>query len=83
LRFAQPETRSELRAAFSALATVVAPGSVDMEVATETFWAALHGLAELERSGRVRRSARNERIAFLVSALFENNKKSGGGQRRT
>ncbi|MGJ4944312.1 TetR/AcrR family transcriptional regulator [Bradyrhizobium sp. HKCCYLS1011] len=69
LRFAKAETRPELRAAFEALAAVVAPFCADVAVATETFWAALHGLAELERSGRIRPSARAERIALVVAAL--------------
>jgi len=70
LRFAEAETRPELQAAFEALATVVMPFCVDVEVATETFWAALHGLAELERSGRVRPSARDERVDIVVRALI-------------
>ena len=73
LRFAQAETRPELQAAFEALATVVTPfclDAVDVEVVTETFWAALHGLAELERSGRIRPGARAERIMLVVRALL-------------
>jgi AcrR family transcriptional regulator len=69
LRFAAAETRPELRAAFEALAMVVTPYCVDVEDATETFWAALHGLAELERSGRIRPSARVQRIRLVVRAL--------------
>jgi len=69
LRFAEAETRPELRAAFDALATVVTPFCVDVDVVTETFWAALHGLAELERSGRIRPSARVERIMLVVRAV--------------
>jgi len=71
LRFAEADTRAELRDGFAALASVVAPSRCDVEVATETFWAALHGLVELERSGRIRKSARNERIALVVRALLE------------
>jgi AcrR family transcriptional regulator len=69
LRFAQAETRPELRAAFEALATVVTPFCVNVATVTETFWAALHGLYELERSGRNRPSARVERIDLVVRAL--------------
>jgi len=69
LRFASAETRPELHAAFEALAAVVTPFCVDVEVVTETFWAALHGLAALERSGRIRPSARDERIALVVRAI--------------
>jgi len=70
LRFAEAEARPELRAAFEALATVVAPFCVDVDTVTETFWAALHGLVELERSGRIRPSARVERIMLVVRALI-------------
>jgi AcrR family transcriptional regulator len=69
LRFAEAKTRPELRAAFEALAAVIKPFCVDVAVATETFWAALHGLAELERSGRIRAGARDERIALVVRAI--------------
>jgi AcrR family transcriptional regulator len=69
LRFGEAETRPELRAGFDALAAVVAPFCADAEVVTETFWAALHGLAELERSGRIRPSARRERIDLVVQAI--------------
>ncbi|WP_338829303.1 TetR/AcrR family transcriptional regulator [Bradyrhizobium sp. 27S5] len=69
LRFAEAGTRPELRAGFEALAAVVAPFCVDVAVVTETFWAALHGLAALERSGRIRPSARGERIALVVRAI--------------
>jgi AcrR family transcriptional regulator len=70
LRFAEVDTKSELKDGFAALAAVVAPSSADVGVATETFWAALHGLAELERSGRIRQSARTERVALVVRGLL-------------
>lgn len=69
LRFAEAETRPELRAAFESLAAVVTPFCADVAVVTEAFWAALHGLAELERSGRIRPSARVERITLVVRAM--------------
>ena len=69
LRFAEAGTRPELRAAFEALAAVVTPFCVDVAVVTETFWAALHGLAELERSGRIRPGMRGERITLVVRAI--------------
>ncbi len=71
LRFAEADTQSELKQGFAALAAVVTPSRSDAEVATETFWAALHGLAALEHSGRIRPSARDERVAFIVRALLE------------
>ena len=70
LRFAEADTRPELRAAFEAIATVVRPFCVDADVVTETFWAALHGLAELERSGRIRPSVRVERVMLVVRAVL-------------
>jgi AcrR family transcriptional regulator len=70
LRFAEDDTKSELKDGFEALAAVVAPSSADVDVATETFWAALHGLAELERSGRIRQGARSERVALVVQGLL-------------
>ena len=69
LRFAQAETRPELLAGFEALSAAVKPFCVDVDVVSETFWAALHGLYELERSGRIRPSARVERIDLVVRAL--------------
>ncbi len=70
LRFAEAETKLELRAAFDALAAVVEPDDRDVALVTETFWATLHGLVELERSGRIRASARAERIALVVRGLI-------------
>ena len=69
LKFAQDGTRSELSDAFAALAAVVTP-ALDVAALTETFWASLHGLADLERSGRIRQEARDERVELLVSGLF-------------
>jgi AcrR family transcriptional regulator len=71
LRFAEAGTRPELRAGFEALAAVVKPfcGDMDVDAVTETFWAALHGLAQLERAGRIRPGMRGERIALVVGAI--------------
>ena len=69
LRFAEAGTRPELRAAFEALAAVVTPFCADVDAATETFWAVLHGLSELERSGRIRPAARGERMNLVVRAI--------------
>lgn len=70
LRFAQADTKPELKDAFAALAAFVTPSGSDVEVTTETFWAALHGLAELERSGRIRHSARDERVTLVIDGLL-------------
>ena len=77
LRFAEAGTRPELWAAFEALAAVVTPFCAEVAVVTESFWAALHGLAELERSGRIRPGLRAERIALVVHAIAA----SAGGSR--
>lgn len=69
LRFAEDDTRPELKEAFAALAAVIPQSQGDAGVATETFWAVLHGLAELEGSGRIRRSAREERVRIVTAAL--------------
>lgn len=69
LRFADAETKPELQAAFDALAEAVTPFCVDVDVATETFWATLHGLSELERSGRIKSTTRGDRIAMVIRAF--------------
>lgn len=43
LRFAEPGTRLELKAAFEALEAVVTPANPDVALATETFWASCAG----------------------------------------
>ena len=80
LRFAEAGTRPELRAGFEALAAVVAPFCAEVADVTETFWAALHGVATLERSGRIRPSARNERIALIVRAIVVSGKSPRTGR---
>ena len=69
LRFASPDTKPELKAAFAALGAVVSQLDDDDGAATETVWAALHGMAELERSGRIRNSSRDERVSLVVNGL--------------
>jgi AcrR family transcriptional regulator len=70
LHFAQPDAPRELGAAFHALATVVSPFCAQVDVATEAFWAALHGAAQLERHGRIRPAFRVQRVAMIVQALL-------------
>jgi len=70
LRFADASTPDALKDAFAALAEVIPPSARDGEDTTETFWAALHGLAGLERSGRIRAGAREARVALLVGGLI-------------
>jgi AcrR family transcriptional regulator len=70
LRFAQPDVQTELRDAFNALASVVAPFCQEVEAATETLWAALHGAAELERNGRIRPASRTQRLGLIVQSVL-------------
>jgi AcrR family transcriptional regulator len=55
LPFATPEAPAALHAGFDELAMAVRPhaGDDDLGLLTETFWAALHGLTTLTRSGRL------------------------------
>jgi len=69
LRFADADTGPDLKDAFAALAAVIDSAPDAVEIVTETFWAALHGLAQLEHSGRIRPSARDERVRLVVLAL--------------
>lgn len=71
LRFAEADTMIELKDAFAALAAVVTPRQSDRDLATETLWASLHGLAELESSGRIRRNVRDERLELVVAVLCQ------------
>lgn len=69
LRFARSDTPPQLREGFGAMATVIAPFSKDVDTATETFWAALHGLAQLERHGRIRPAFRADRITLIMQMV--------------
>ena len=71
LRFAEADTDPVLRDAFSALASVVSPFTTDPDIATEFVWSTLHGLAELERAGRIKSGGRSKRIEMLVRSLAE------------
>jgi AcrR family transcriptional regulator len=71
LRFARSDTPPELREAFRAMAAVVGPFYEDTDTATETFWGALHGLAELERHGRIRPAFRAQRITLIVQMVAD------------
>ena len=53
LRFAEGDTRPELREAFEALAASVKPLSPEGRIATEVVWGGLHGMALLEGAGRI------------------------------
>ena len=69
LHFAASDTPPELSAAFAELRAVVAAvaDTADADTATETLWAALHGLATLGRSGRLRSGYDSERVNLLAA----------------
>ena len=68
LRFAAQDTPPQLSAAFAALhqaVCMVADGQ-DADTLTEVFWAALHGLVTLGRTGRLRPDHDSDRLQVLV-----------------
>jgi AcrR family transcriptional regulator len=69
LRFAVEDTPPELVAAFAGLREAVSAvaNDADADTLTEVFWAALHGLATLGRSGRLRPDYQRERVDLLVA----------------
>ena len=64
-RFASDETPAELRHAFEALVAVLGHGR-GAETRAELFWSMLHGVAVLERDGRLPPELREERIAEIA-----------------
>ena len=72
LAFAQEDTPEPLKDAFAALLESlgeVAGDGVHPGVFTETFWAALHGLATLTRAGRLPPEYAEQRVELLVDRL--------------
>ncbi|MEU2774436.1 TetR/AcrR family transcriptional regulator [Streptomyces sp. NPDC007162] len=70
LPFATPEAPEPLQAAFREILQVIEPITADDEnpgILTETFWAALHGLVTLTRSGRLPEPAHEERLTLLIA----------------
>lgn len=68
LPFATPEAPAALREAFGELLRAVEPvaGAGDApDLLTETYWASLHGLVTLMRSGRLPEGAHERRLALL------------------
>ncbi|MGW5464553.1 TetR/AcrR family transcriptional regulator [Streptomyces sp. NPDC003996] len=75
LPFATEEAPAPLREAFGELLAVVEPITAEGEepgLLTETFWAALHGLVTLMRSGRLPEEAHDRRLALLIAHLTGN-----------
>ena len=68
LRFAAQDTPAQLDAAFAELrhAVGLAADEHDADTLTEVFWAALHGLVTLSRTGRLRPGYDSDRLQLLV-----------------
>ncbi|MCX4765170.1 TetR/AcrR family transcriptional regulator [Streptomyces sp. NBC_01275] len=69
LPFATPEAPAALWAAFNELLTAVEPAAAegdDPGLLTETYWAGLHGLVTLMRSGRLPERAHEQRLELLI-----------------
>jgi AcrR family transcriptional regulator len=64
LNFATDDTPSQLNEAFATLKAAV--GGHDADTMTEVFWAALHGLVILTRTGRLRPDQESARLRLLV-----------------
>ena len=73
LRFAAQDTPPQLRAAFAELHQAVegVTDDQDAEALTEVFWAALHGLVTLTRTGRLRPGFDSERLQLLVNQFTD------------
>ncbi|WP_227980324.1 TetR/AcrR family transcriptional regulator [Nocardia spumae] len=63
-----PDAPEALRAAFAELEAVFHPLVPESELGTyaEVYWSALHGLAALDRSGRLRPDLREQRMQVLM-----------------
>ncbi|GAB1327422.1 TetR/AcrR family transcriptional regulator [Streptomyces sennicomposti] len=69
LPFATPEAPAALQEAFGELAKAVEPVAAEgdePELLTETYWAGLHGLVTLMRSGRLPEGGHERRLALLI-----------------
>ena len=79
LRFgADEDTPPQLSAAFSVLRDAVGEvaGHLDSDTLTEVFWAALHGLVVLARTGRLRPGQESARLELLVGQFTNEGKAS-------
>lgn len=72
LPFGTDETPPDLVAAFTEIRDAIADATPEAEADTlaEVFWGALHGLAMLTRSGRLRPAQHDERIDLLVGRFL-------------
>jgi AcrR family transcriptional regulator len=73
LPFGADDTPRQLAAAFSVLRDAVGnvAGPVDSDTLTEVFWAALHGLVVLARTGRLRPGQEATRLDLLVGLFTD------------
>lgn len=73
LLFAHEATPAPMREGFDALLDALgdAPGGTDPGLFAEVFWAALHGLVALTRSGRLPREASSRRLEVLVDRFAD------------
>ncbi|WP_395293278.1 TetR/AcrR family transcriptional regulator [Kitasatospora hibisci] len=72
LPFGRPDSPAALKEAFAALAGPIAEvaGGEDPEPFTEVVWSALHGLATLDRGGRLRPDFAERRLELLVERML-------------
>jgi AcrR family transcriptional regulator len=77
LRFADQDTPPQLEAAFAGLrqAVGVVADEHDADTLTEVFWAALHGLVTLTRTGRLRPGYDTDRLQLLVDEFTSRREK--------
>lgn len=64
--FAQAGNEPELQSGFAALGAALGDAGTDTAALTEVFWGALHGISQLERTGRQRPEHRSERVRQLA-----------------
>jgi AcrR family transcriptional regulator len=84
LRFGAEDTPSQLTAAFAALRQAVGmvADDQDTDTLTEVFWAALHGLVTLGRTGRLRPTHDSDRLQLLVNEFTGGRKTARQAQDR-
>ncbi|MEU4194741.1 TetR/AcrR family transcriptional regulator [Kribbella sp. NPDC026611] len=69
LVFGGADSPPALLDAFNAIRSSVTPYADDSETLTEVFWSALHGLASLGNSARLRPDAKLARVDLLLATL--------------
>ncbi|HEX4223346.1 MAG TPA: TetR/AcrR family transcriptional regulator [Pseudonocardiaceae bacterium] len=66
LPFATDEAPAALKESFAELSRVLTPAGRELGALTEVFWSALHGIAVLLASGRMRPEHQEERVAIVI-----------------